>query len=120
MLDITFQGQAPEVTEPYIAKLDEMIACQPHAIVSKIIANKPTGTVTMFAFDEGQSISEQAVPFDSVLFVTSGEMEIHLEDGEIQRVGEEMMIHLPAGTRHSIRAPRPFKMFSILIRADES
>lgn len=75
MLNTSIQTQE-RVTEPYVTNLDEMIGIQPGSIVSKIIAHKSTGTVTMFAFDAGQGISEQTLPFDSVLFVTSGEMEI--------------------------------------------
>jgi quercetin dioxygenase-like cupin family protein len=111
---------AEAVTEPYVTNLDEMIGIQAHSIVSKVITHKEAGTVTMFAFDEGQGISEQTLPFDAVLFVTSGEMEVIMNGGESRRVKEEMMIHIPAGTPHTVNAIRPFKMFSILIRAHEA
>jgi len=107
-------------TEPYVTDLDAMLDVQPGAIVSKIITHKNTGTVTMFAFDAGQGISEQTLPFDSVLFVTSGEMEIIVAGQAPRRVGKEMMVHIPAGTPHVVNAIEPFKMFSIHIRADEA
>lgn len=119
MLNTDIQTQET-VMEPYVTNLDEMIGIQPHSIVSKIIAHKSAGTVTMFAFDEGQGISEQTLPFDSVIFVTSGKMEVTIDGGIPRYVGEETMIHIPAGTPHVVNAIKPSKMFSILIRADEA
>lgn len=52
--------------------------------------------------------------------MTSGEMEIIVDGREPRYMGEEMMIHIPAGTPHVVNAVKPFKMFSILIRADEA
>ncbi len=119
MLNTDIQTQET-VTEPYVTNLDEMISIQPHSIVSKIIAHKSAGTVTMFAFDEGQGISEQTLPFDSVLFVTSGKMEVIIDGGKSHYVGEEMMIHIPADTPHVVNAIKSSKIFSILIQADEA
>ena len=105
------------ISEPYIVNLDEMIGISEGSIVSRIIANKQAGAVTMFAFDEGQAISEQTLPFDSVLFVTSGTMEIEINRQEAIEVSTEEMVFIPADTPYEMYAPMPFKMFSVLIRA---
>ncbi len=101
----------------YVENLDNMVAYQSDAIVSKIIANKKTGTVTMFAFDEGQGVSEQSLPFDSVLFITDGEMEITIGDSDPKIVGSDEMVYIPASTAHIVTGSSSFKMFSIMIRS---
>lgn len=114
---MTAQNAETEQLNAYVENLDNMVTYQSDAIVSKIIANKKTGTVTMFAFDEGQGVSEQSLPFDSVLFITDGEMEISLGEDDPKYVGADEMVYIPAGTPHIVTGSSSFKMFSIMIRS---
>jgi len=96
--------------------LRDAVAYQDKAVVSKEIASKETGTVTIFAFDAGQGLSEHTAPFDALVQVLEGEVEIqisrkphHLTEGE--------MIIMPAQEPHALKAITKFKMLLIMIRS---
>jgi quercetin dioxygenase-like cupin family protein len=96
-------------------KLDTYIGFSPDSVVSKTIINKKYGTVTLFAFDKGQSLSEHTSPFDAMVHVLEGEAEISI-GGVISGVGAGEAIMMPAGIPHAVNAPEPFKMLLTLIR----
>ncbi|MBL7994725.1 cupin domain-containing protein [bacterium] len=88
---------------------------QEGSVVSKTIINKKTATVTFFAFDEGQALSEHTAPFDAMVQVLDGEVEIsisgvpfHLKPGE--------MIIMPANEPHAVKALTKFKMILTMIK----
>ena len=85
------------------------------AVVSRTIIDKKTGTVTVFAFDEGQSLSEHTSPFDALVYILDGEAEIIIA-GKPLRVKTGEMIIMPAQKPHAVRAVKKFKMMLILIR----
>lgn len=96
--------------------LVDMVEYQEEAIVSKTIIEKNTGTVTLFAFDQLQSLSEHTAPFDALVQVLDGEVEIkisgklfHLEQGEI--------ILMPANEPHALKAIKKFKMLLTMIKS---
>lgn len=96
--------------------LVDMINYQDGAVVSKTIIDKNTGTVTLFAFDIGQGLSEHTAPFDALVQVLDGEVEIrisgkpfHLKQGEI--------IIIPAHEPHALKAVSNFKMLLTMIRS---
>jgi quercetin dioxygenase-like cupin family protein len=96
--------------------LVEMVDYQKDAIVSKTIIEKNTGTVTLFAFDTGQGLSEHSAPFDALVQILEGEVEIgisgkphHLKQGEI--------IVMPANEPHSLKAVSKFKMLLTMIKS---
>ncbi len=99
-----------------IMNVKEMVAYQKGAVVSKTLVEKETGTVTLFAFDEGQALSEHTAPFDALVQVTDGQAEIRIA-GEPYCVSEGHMLVMPANKSHALKALTPFKMMLTMIRA---
>lgn len=89
---------------------------QPNAVVSRQIIKKNVGTVTLFAFDKEQGLSEHTAPFDALVYVIEGSVKIFIE-GKANIVKKEQMIILPANKPHALKAVQKFKMFLIMIRA---
>jgi len=100
---------------PEIMTLNEMVTYQDGSVVSKTLVDKKIGTITVFAFGEGQGLSEHTVPFDAVVQVIDGEALVVVE-GEEQTVRAGQLIIMPANKPHSLRAAKPFKMLLVMIR----
>ena len=94
----------------------DLVAYQPGAVVSRELLRKATGTVTAFAFDEGQGLSEHTTPFDALAHVLEGEAEITI-DGQPHRVTAGVIILMPGGHPHALRAVTRFKMILTMIRS---
>lgn len=94
----------------------ELVNVQPGAVVSRTLVNEPTGTVTLFAFDEGQSLSEHTAPYDAMVVVLEGEGDIHIE-GVSHPVTTGELIIMPAHRPHAVYAIGPFKMMLVMIRS---
>lgn len=95
--------------------LDGLIAYQEGSVVSRTVINKPTGTVTLFAFDKGQSLSEHTAPFDAMVQVVDGTVEIRISGAPyVLKKGE--IIIMPGGQPHSVKALEKFKMMLIMIK----
>ena len=97
-------------------KLNDLAEYQAGSIVSKTLIEKTTGTVTLFAFDEGQGLSEHTAPFDALVCVLEGESEISIS-GTPFRLREGDMIIMPAHEPHAVKAVQKFKMMLTLIRS---
>ncbi len=97
-------------------ELVSLVAYQEGSIVSRTLVDDPSGTVTLFAFDEGQALSEHRAPFDALLHVLDGEALVTIS-GKESRVSAGEAILLPAGEPHAVRAPRKFKMILTMIRS---
>jgi len=97
-------------------RLVEMINYQRESIVSQTLIDKKTGTVTLFAFDEGQGLSEHTVPFDALVFLIDGEAEIVIA-GRTFHLNEGETITMPANKPHSLKAVSKFKMILTMIRS---
>lgn len=96
--------------------LESMVTYQQDAVVSKTLIKKPTGTVTLFAFDQGQGLSEHTAPFDAMVCLLDGEAEITIaKTGYVVKKGE--MIILPANIPHALTATLPFKMLLTMIKS---
>lgn len=93
-----------------------IIEYQDDAVVSKILLKKSTGSVTVFAFDQGQELSEHTVPHDALVQVFDGEARITIS-GEAHRVVAGEMIVMPGHQPHAVRADERFKMLLIMIRS---
>lgn len=87
---------------------------QKGSIVSSSILNKKTGSVTLFAFDEGQSLSEHTAPYDAMVYIIEGEAEITIA-GKYNLLKSGEMIIMPANKPHSLRASKNFKMLLVMI-----
>jgi quercetin dioxygenase-like cupin family protein len=86
------------------------------SIVSKTILDKPAGTITLFAFDKGQKLSEHTAPYDAVVQVLDGAGMITI-DGKDINVSAGQIIVMPGNIRHAVRASERFKMLLTMIRA---
>ena len=96
--------------------LTGLVAYQPGSVVSRTLVSKPTGTVTLFAFDDGQGLSEHTAPFDALVQILEGEAEITISGKSVRaRAGEVVL--MPANQPHALRALSPFKMLLIMIRS---
>lgn len=93
----------------------DLVAFQPGAVVSRTLVKQPMGTVTAFAFDAGEGLSEHTAPFDALVMDLEGEADISIA-GTPHRVTAGMLVKLPAGQSHAIKAVTPFKMMLIMIR----
>ena len=95
--------------------LERELAYQPGAIVSRTIAKTKGGSVTLFAFDAGQELSEHTAPFDAFVQVLDGSVELTIGGVKVvTRAGETT--RMPAGVPHAVRAPEPFKMILTMVR----
>lgn len=106
------KGTTPTQT----AVLKEWANYQAGSVVSREVLRKPTGTVTVFAFDAGQGLSEHTAPFDALVHVLDGEAEISIA-GKIHPVKAGEMIVMPAHQPHALKAVKPFKMLLVMIRS---
>ncbi len=102
--------------ETKVAKLTELVGYQNGSVVSREIISKKTGTVTIFAFDEGQGLSEHTAPFDALVHVFDGEAEISIS-GKPLRVKQGEMVIMPANQPHALKAIKRFKMMLTMIKA---
>ena len=94
----------------------DLIDYQADAVVSREILKAKTGTVTLFAFDEGQGLSEHTAPFDALARVLDGEAEITIS-GKTHHVRAGETIVMPANKPHAVKAVRRFKMMLVMIRS---
>ena len=99
-----------------VAKAADLVNYQDGAVVSREIVKKPTGSVTIFAFDEGQGLSEHTAPFDALVQMVEGDAEIMISGQPHQLQGGEMIL-MPAGLPHALTALKRFKMILTMIRS---
>jgi quercetin dioxygenase-like cupin family protein len=110
-----------------VMQLSDMLQYQAGAVVSRVLLKNKGGTVTLFAFSEGEGLSEHTAPFDALVQVIDGEAEIGIAPvkGETQtdaalekfRVQAGEIITLPANRAHAVTATTDFKMLLTMIRA---
>jgi len=97
--------------------LAEMVDYQAGSVVSKTLIGKDTGTVTLFAFDQGQGLSEHTAPFDALVCVLDGKAEITI-DGTPAAVSAGEMLIMPANKPHALTAAAErFKMMLVMIKS---
>lgn len=104
-----------KVEKEKIFSIGQSIDYADGGVVSKELIHTDSGSVTLFSFDRGQSLSEHSVPFDALIQVADGDMELTVEGTKHTiRSGESFII--PSGARHSVRAVHRFKMVITMIR----
>jgi quercetin dioxygenase-like cupin family protein len=96
--------------------LMQAVEYQKDAVVSRTLLDKKAGTVTLFAFDAGQGLSEHTAPFDAMVQVLDGETEVTIQ-GKAVTVKQGEMIVLPAGKPHALRAIKRFKMLLVMVKS---
>lgn len=95
--------------------LNSSIDYQKGAVVSKEILKAPTGNITLFAFDQGQGLSEHMTPFEALVQVIDGEAKITVA-GEEYKVSAGEVIHMPANQPHALKAEKKFKMLLTMLK----
>lgn len=93
-----------------------LVVYQPGAIVSRTVIDKPAGTLTLFAFDRGQGLSEHTATFDALVYILDGEAEIAIS-GKPLLVKKEEMVIMPANQPHALKAVNRFKMMLVMIKS---
>ncbi|MEE8419820.1 MAG: cupin domain-containing protein [Dehalococcoidales bacterium] len=99
-----------------VAKMAELVDYQTGSVVSRTVIEKQTGTCTVFAFDEGQGLSEHTAPFDALVSLLDGEAEITIS-GKPFHLKEGDMIIMPADEPHALKAVKKFKMMLVMIKS---
>jgi quercetin dioxygenase-like cupin family protein len=99
-----------------VKQLGELLQYQAGAIVSRVLLKNKGGTVTLFAFDKGEGLSEHTAPFDALVVNIDGEADVEIA-GKSFRVRQGETITLPANRPHAVRATTQLKMLLIMIRA---
>jgi quercetin dioxygenase-like cupin family protein len=97
-------------------KLKGLVEYQKGSVVSRTVIDKKTGTVTLFAFDEGEGLSEHATPYDAMVINLEGTVEVKIA-GVCNRLEEGDMIIMPANKPHALKALTRFKMMLVMIKA---
>jgi quercetin dioxygenase-like cupin family protein len=99
-----------------VVRLTELVSYQEGAVVSRPVINRATGTVTLFAFDEGQGLSEHTAPFDALAHLLEGTAEIVVSGKPLLTNAGEAVL-MPANQLHSLKALTKFKMLLTMIRS---
>lgn len=107
-------AQTPPAAEAM--DLATLVECAPGAVVSRTIAENHAGTITLFAFDAGQGLSEHSAPFDAVVQVLDGQAELTIGGKTVPASAGQMVI-MPADVPHAVRAVEPLKMLLTMLRA---
>jgi quercetin dioxygenase-like cupin family protein len=99
-----------------VRRVVDLVSYQDGAVVSRIVVKRETGTITLFAFDAGQELSEHTAPYDALVQVVDGEAAITVA-GQPHRVRTGEMILMPAHQPHALKALSRFKMLLTMIRS---
>jgi quercetin dioxygenase-like cupin family protein len=99
-----------------VLKVEDLIEYQEGSVVSREIIRKDTGTVTIFAFDKGEGLSEHTAPFDAMVQIIDGKAEIIIS-GKKNVLEKGEMIIMPANEPHALKALEKYKMVLTMIRS---
>lgn len=108
------QDQLADLQEQ-VLELNELVDYQPGSVVSRTLVDKEDVTLTLFAFDEGQTLSEHTSPHSALLQVLEGTGTVIINDQEYE-LQEGQTIVMPANEPHAVEAPDPFKMFLTMMK----
>ncbi len=107
--------QSRSKTSTSAIRLTDLIDYQKDSVVSRTLIDKRAGTLTLFAFGQGQGLSEHTAPYEALANIIDGEAEIIIS-GRITVVKTGEIITIPANEPHAVKAVKPFKMMLIMIR----
>ena len=99
-----------------VSKLADLVEYQQGSVVSRTIIDKETGTLTLFAFDKEQGLSEHTAPFDAMVYIVDGQAEVTIS-GKPLRLKDGEIVIMPANKPHALRAIEKFKMMLVMIRS---
>ena len=109
----------PTLESAQVVALGRLVEVAPQAIVSRTLMRSGGGSVTLFAFDAGQELTEHTAPFDAMVTVLDGELEIRI-GGTPHRVATGEAVVMPATIPHALRATLPTRMMLVMIRSSSS
>ena len=109
MPEKTHENLASQILNP-----KDLISYQDGSVVSRMIVYKKSGTITLFAFDAGEGLSEHTAPFDAIASIIDGEAEISIEKNQYL-LKEGQMLIMPANKPHALHAQQRFKMMLTMI-----
>jgi quercetin dioxygenase-like cupin family protein len=112
----TEKNESARNAEPDVLELGHLIEYQDGSVVSRAIIKKKTGTVTLFAFDKGEALSEHTAPFDALVHIIDGTAEVTIDKQPYSLSAGEAIV-LPANRPHSLRATDRFRMMLTMIRS---
>lgn len=104
-------------TLPTPTPTSQLINYQTGSVVSRELLNTSGGTITLFAFDQNQGLSEHAVPFDAFIFILEGQAQVTVSGQSHQLQSTDVFI-LPAHQPHTLKAISPFKMLLVMIKSN--
>ena len=107
--------EAPALPPAEPVDLAALVAYQPDGVVSRTLVKKKTGTVTVFSFDQGQALSEHTAPFDAIVQVLDGEVELVIGGKKVPAKSGQTVL-MPAGIPHAVNATARFKMLLTMVR----
>ena len=105
-----------EKPEAQAKKLADLIDYQQASVVSRTIIDKKAGTITLFAFDQGEGLSEHTAPYDALVYIIDGDAEVVISGKPIRLKKGEFTI-MPANEPHALSAVTKFKMLLVMIRS---
>lgn len=105
-----------EKSIPTVENMTDMLQIQKGAVVSRTILSQKTGTITLFAFDQGEGLSEHTAPYDAFVQVLSGSLDITISGKPFSLTENDMLI-MPANDPHALIAVTPVKMLLVMIRS---
>jgi quercetin dioxygenase-like cupin family protein len=98
-----------------VVDIAALVDYQSNSVVSRTVIERNTGTVTIFAFDQGQGLSEHTAPFDAFVQIIDGKAIITI-DGQVNNLKSGEAIIMPANRPHALKAVDKFKMVLVMIR----
>ena len=110
-------GKKPGALVSDPSSLAGLVNYQDGSVVSREVIKKKSGTVTVFAFDEGQGLSEHTAPFDAMVIILDGEAEIVI-GGKEYNVAQGEAVVMPANIPHALNARKKFKMLLVMIKSE--
>ncbi len=99
-----------------VVNVPDLAAVQDGAVVSRTILDRTAGTVTLFAFDEGQGLSEHTAPYDALVYVLEGALDIRISGSSV-RVHKRQMVLMPADEPHALTAVERCRMLLVMVRS---
>ena len=102
-----------------IVNLSTALEYKEHSVISRVLLKNAGGTITLFAFDEGEALSEHKTPFDAFVSVVEGTTRIRIPDREHSLSAGDSLI-LPANVPHAVDAITKFKMLLVMIKAPQA
>jgi len=115
MVETPGKGASGEMPQARAIVLAELISYAPSSVVSRTIYKGATGSITLFAFDRGEGLSEHSAPYDAFVQVLDGRTDLTIGKERL-RAEAGQTVRMPANVPHAVHAPEPFKMMMVMVR----